>query len=398
MYLKQLLISLFLLLCLSETQAQFTKTHSPFDGLKNKATYKIGGFMRFTNYHNYVHWDEERYTDYVLHNNLYYLQQYDDQNLLFVSMHNRLFFGEGTSLNASAYAQSLSQNNDWLNTDFIVFENDEQFLISNFDRFFYQWRSKKVNVRVGKQAYYWNQSFVWNPNNYLNTYSIFGYDVQNRNSILSIKSTFRLGDKRSPWTLDLAYAPHETFDKSIVTGRFLYKKKRNEFQIVGASVLDDVSVGFGFTTYINETGFSGEISYFQPKDITAGESALLIDLSTYYTFPNKLFLLGEVLYHSNPQTSFVQNDLFANSGVKNLITNNIQLAGLAQMPIGKRVYLGSSAVYYVDDEDLSFNAFVQYKISKQLQFYLSYNLYGQQELVTSGDSRKFLLADLTLKF
>lgn len=378
--------------------AQWNNSGNPFNNQSTrKSNTQVGGFLRFVNYHQYSKWNEDRFSDYAIHNQLYVYTQFDKYNSFFGSIQNRVIFGEAYEANNSGYANSLLSNNDLVNLSFIVAEEDRYLVHSEIDLLYYQWKSKAARVRIGRQRYFWNQSLIWNPNNYLNTYSVLGYDVVNRAGLESISTGFSL-DRKNKWNLEMVYAPHKTFDQSIVTSRLHYKNKHNEFQLVGGSILEDYSLGFGFTTFVRETGFSGEVTYFKAKDEEVGYDALLVDMSSFYQFPSKIIFMGEVLYHSNPQQTVQPTSIFTNQSVKHLISNELQVAGIVQYPIHKSTTIGASAIYYVDDEFTSFNAFINSDITKSLNFYVSYNLFGNQEAVLEGDSRKYLLGQLALRF
>lgn len=394
----KLVLSLLFVFCVQVSSAQWNKSGNPFYGnTSKKSNTRVGGFLRFVNYHQYSNWNDDRFSDYAIHNQLYIYTQFDRYSSFFGSIQNRVIFGEAYDLNSSGYANSLLSNNDLLNLSFIIAEEDRYLVHSEIDLLFYQWKSKIAQVRVGRQRYYWNQSLIWNPNNYLNTYSVLGYDVVNRAGIESISGRFSF-DRKQKWNLDLVYAPHKTFDQSIVTSRLHYKNKNSEFQVVAGSILDDYSAGFGFTTYIRETGFSGEVTYFKSKDTDKGYDALLVDLSSFYQFPSKIILMGEALYHSNPQTNIAPTTIFTNQSVKHLITNKFQVAGILQYPIHKSTLIGTSVIYYVDDEFTSVNTFLSIDITKRLGLYVSYNLFGDKNDVIDGESRKYLLGQLALSF
>lgn len=378
--------------------AQWNNSGNPFNQQSTrKSNTQVGGFLRFVNYHQYSKWNEDRFSDYAIHNQLYVYTQFDKYNSFFGSIQNRVIFGEAYEANNSGYANSLLSNNDLVNLSFIVAEEDRYLVHSEIDLLYYQWKSKVARVRIGRQRYFWNQSLIWNPNNFLNTYSVLGYDVVNRAGLESISARFSL-DKKNKWKWEMVYAPHKTFDQSIVTSRLHYKNKHNEFQLVGGSILEDYSFGFGFTTFVRETGFSGEVTYFKAKDNEVGYDAFLVDLSSFYQFPSKIIFMGEVLYHSNPQQTVQPTSIFTNQSVKHLISNELQVAGIVQYPVYKSTTIGASAIYYVDDEFTSFNAFINSDITKSLNFYVSYNLFGNQDAVLEGDSRKYLLGQLALRF
>lgn len=387
-------------LCLSQFSfGQWNKAGNPFYGNTSGRSSNntiVGGFLRFGTIQQYSDWNEDRFSDYFIHNKLFLFHQFDRNNSFFGSLQNRVIFGQAYDLNSSAYANSLTQNNDLVNLSFVVQEEDRYLVHSEIDLLYYQWKSDNFRFKAGRQRYFWNQSLVWNPNNYLNSYSVLGYDVVNRSGLESASAKFKLGGRRSNWNLETVYAPHKTFEQSMVTSRLLYSKDKNEFQIVGGSVLNDWSAGFGFTTYIRETGFSGELTYFKAKNDESFD-AFLIDLSIYYRFPSRVFVSAEILYHSNPQLTPPTN-IFTNRSVKDLISNEFQLAGLIQYPMNKYVTIGSSVIYYVDEEFTTVNAFFLADITKRLEFYVSYNAFGQTQTVVDGNSRKYLLGQLSLSF
>lgn len=395
---KRILLTLGILIC-QIAFGQWNKSGNPFYGSKPKGSSgtQVGGFLRFVNYQQYTKWNEDRYSDYAIHNKLYVYRQFDKNNSVYGSVQNRLIFGEAYNLNASGYANSLLQNNDLLNLSFVVKEESNYLIHSEIDLLYYKWESQTTRIKIGRQRYFWNQSFIWNPNNYLNTYSVLGYDVVNRSGVESISVKTKLGGRKSNWSIDMVYAPHKTVDQSIITSRLHYKNKRTEFQVVGGSILDDFSGGLGFSTYLRETGISGELTYFKAKS-DDGYDAFLVDLSTYYQFPSRLFVLAEVLYHSNPQINFEPTNIFTNRSVKHLINNELQIAGVMQYPMTKSATVGASLLYYVDDEYTSANAFMLLDITKRLEFYVSYNVFGQTQNVVDGNSRKYLLGQLALSF
>lgn len=395
--LKKIILGLLICIC-QLCVGQWNKSGNPFYGGTSGRTsgLQIGGFLRFVNYQQYTKWNEDRLSDYAIHNKLYVYNRFDKYNSVYGSIQNRLIFGEAYNLNTSGYANSLLQNNDLVNLSFIVKEEDSYLIHSEIDLLYYKWESESVRLMLGRQRYYWNQSLVWNPNNYLNTYSVLGYDVVNRSGLESVSFLYKLG-RRSGWSIETVYAPHKTADESILTTRLHYKNKKSEFQIVGGSILEDYSAGIGFTTYIRETGLSGEFTYFKAKS-DEGYDAVLIDLSTFYRFPSNVFVSAELLYHSNPQFNPAPTDIFTNRSVKHLITNKFQLAGIIQYPMSKKATIGASALYYFNQEYASANAFLLVDITKRLEFYLSYNVYGQAQTVVDGDSRKYLLGQLALSF
>ncbi len=397
MYRKTVLVLLTFLCQMSF--AQWDKSGNPFYGNSSRRAsgLQVGGFLRFVNYQQYTKWNEDRFSDYAIHNKLYVYNQFDKYNSIYGSIQNRLIFGEAYNLNSSGYANSLLQNNDLINLSFIVKEEHNYLIHSEIDLLYYKWESPTTRIKIGRQRFYWNQSFVWNPNNYLNTYSVLGYDVVNRSGLESVSFRSKLGGRKSKWNLDLVYAPHKSMDESILTSRLHYRNKRSEFQVVGGSILDDYSGGIGFTTYLRETGISGEATYFMAKG-EEGYDALLVDVSTYYRFPSKLFVLAEALYHSNPQESLTPTNIFTNRSVKHLITNKFQLAGIMQYPMTKSATIGASILYYVDDEYATANAFLLVDITKRIEFYVSYNVFGQAQTVVDGNSRKYLLGQLAISF
>src|SRR5665647_409490 len=64
--------------------------------------------------------------------------------------------------------------------DGFVWQKDQLYFNSNFDRFNLKFTQEKFEVTAGRQRINWGQSFVWNPNDLFNSYSFFDFDYIER--------------------------------------------------------------------------------------------------------------------------------------------------------------------------------------------------------------------------
>ncbi|MCT4664096.1 MAG: hypothetical protein N4A45_02540 [Flavobacteriales bacterium] len=393
---RKLTIGLLLLINTSLFGQWNTNKANPFypDASSNTG-YVFGGFMRAANIQDYFKWQENDHIGLNLgHLRLYYFQKFDRYNSLFVSSQNRFFYGKQGE--QSAFIKDLKTNNDLINLNWVLLEGNKTLLHSEIDIWHYQWKNELVRIKIGKQRFWWSQSYLWSANNYMNTYSILGFDIDNRSGVESGSAKFRFG-KKSPMSLEVAAAPRRQEKNSVYSARLLWEKGVNEFQLVGGKVLNDYTVGVGWTGDMDRGAeFSGEITYFRDRD--NAREVIIADLA-YLKRVNRHWLwLVEVAYHSNPKPLKKSLNIFTEAGTKDLIVDELQFGALIKFFPSRKFEWGAASRFYWDDKTLHGNIYAQLNMTKDFSLYAGYNIFGVSFENSNLIPRKQLVSYLIYHF
>lgn len=255
--------------------------------------------------------------------------------LISVGARNRLIFGDMVRMDFSGeYARSLGQEAGWMDLSFNLLEKNSYILNTNIDRLFFQLQLNKLWITVGRQRINWGQTFVWNPNDWFNTYSFFDFDYEERPGSDAVRIQYFTG-----FTSSAEVAVKLDHDENI-TAAFLLKmnKWQYDFQLLGGVLAGkDYGIGAGWSGQIRNMGFRGELNYFRPienfKD-TAGLFFASIGLD--YIFDNSLMLQFEGLYNQQPEGSDQEDfvDYYQKSlSVKDLSITEWSLFGQVSYPV-----------------------------------------------------------------
>jgi hypothetical protein len=348
---------------------------NPFYQNKKRSKTQVGGFFGLANIQDFTKWDPGNHNQTnVGHLRLFMINRFDRYNTLVSSLQTRFFYSN--DINTSSFAQDLKQQNNLVPLTWVVHENESSLLHTELDVLFYQYKNKNFQFRLGKQRYNWSQSWIWSANNYQNTYSVLGFDIDNRSAVESISAKYDF-DRNSTWSVEVSSVPRKQLDNSIHSARLLYKKGGNQFQVVGGMVLKDFSVGTGGRWAIDKTkDFFGEVTYFKPRNTDNSSEAFIVDLTYLQVINRRILLVGEVAYHSNPTALVTSPDVFTEINVKNIINDKFQASLLWRYHLNKKVSYGLSSQYFFTHKDADLRAFLQIDFTKKIQLYSAFNAYN----------------------
>lgn len=231
--------------------------------------------------------------------------------------------------------------------DGLVWQKENLYFNTNFDRFNLKYTQGKFEVTAGRQRINWGQSFVWNPNDLFNTYSFFDFDYIERPGSDAIRLQYY-----NSFTSGTELAAKIDRNKKItVAGLYRFNHSGWDYQILGGLLgSEDAVAGAGFTGNIKSVGIYGECSYFKPIKNFAGSTALaMIDLGCSKTLSNNIGLQFEGLYVSkemniNNLLNFFQVSL----DVRKIAFAKINLFGSVSYPITPLIN-GSLAMMWFPD-------------------------------------------------
>jgi hypothetical protein len=247
--------------------------------------------------------------DQVLHNRLNLFWYPSDNFTGTIQLRNRIFTGDNVRF-TPGYKRSFNVDDGIIDMNENIAEGNSYLMNSAVDRLWLRYSLNRFEATVGRQRINWGQTFVWNPNDIFNAYSFFDFDYPERPGSDAVRLQYYTGMTSSVE----AAVKADSRDRITVAGKVRFNRWNYDFQVLGGIVNEeDYVLGAGWSGYIKNASFRGEMSYFHPKnhfEDTAG--VLSLSLGGDYTFRNSLFLQVEALYMQLPEgysfNSF--NDLY----------------------------------------------------------------------------------------
>jgi len=204
---------------------------------------------------------------------------------------SRIFYSNAADIPAASIAarsenEYLDMQEVWVNTHTVVFT-------SNVERLYLDYRTDKFNIRFGRQRINWGMATTWNPNDIFNSYNFLDFDYEERPGVDGIKMKYLTGNTSS---LEFAYAHARTTYGNTAALKYAFNKWNYDFQLISGIYYNKPTVGMGWTGYIADAGFKGEMQYFFAGSDSTGH--LNITLETDYKFAREWYTDFGILYNN----------------------------------------------------------------------------------------------------
>ena len=232
-------------------------------------------------------------TENTIHNRLNFYYYPGNNITASIQLRNRFIFGEWIE-DIPGYADGIDQDKGWIDMSWNVFEENSFLLNLNADRLWTKFMKGNFEATIGRQRINWGQTFVWNPNDIFNTYNFFDIDYQEKPGSDALRLQYYTG------VASVAEAAIKVNSQNEITAAGLYRFNKWEFDVqVLAGILNssDYIAGLGWTGYVKNAAFRGEISYFHPSEHFEDTTGTLLAATGFdYTFGNSLGIQAEYLY------------------------------------------------------------------------------------------------------
>lgn len=265
-----------------------------------------------------VHYDN------IIHNRLESRFSFEGGFEIKADLRTRLINGF-TVENVPGYADLLDDDPGFVDLSLILVDKEKAIVHTAIDRLQFSYYSEAWDVVLGRQRVNWGKSMVWNPNDLFNAYSYLDFDYEERpgTDALTVQYSWSYAS-----SLQLGYKFGNSLDESVIA--FMARGNLGDYdiQLITGNYLDKLILGAGWTGYIKNAGFNGEISYFRPRDDFFDESGhITATMGSDYMFPNSIYLSGELLYNGGYNSS-------ANA-----------LAQLSQPPTADNLFISKTAFF-----------------------------------------------------
>ncbi len=215
------------------------------------------------------------------------------------SARNMMSYGQLIHDTYPLYSDLLVSDDGYVDLTGPIARDSSYVFYTNIDRLNLQFTRGKLDVRAGRQRINWGINMVWNPNDIFNTFNYYDFDYIERPGCDALRVQYYTGVTSS------VEAAVKVDKDEQVTAAAMYRFNRwnYDFQVLGGVMTDDIVIGAGWTGYIWNAGFTGEVSYFRDRKEFADTSGVFIlSAGANYTFRNSLFIHGSFLYNSDGTT------------------------------------------------------------------------------------------------
>lgn len=194
--------------------------------------------------------------------------------------------------------KTLAEDAGFMDLSFNWATGRSYVLNTAIDRLYMKYSYNKLEITLGRQRVNWGQTYVWNPNDWFNTYSFFDFDYVERPGSDAVRIQYFTG------AMSGAEFVAKIDSAGSLTAAGLYKFNRGsyDFQLLGGWLTgSDLALGSGWTGNIGQIGFRGEMSYFHPARHFSDTTGLFfVSLALDYTTSNSLMIQVEGFYNQLP--------------------------------------------------------------------------------------------------
>jgi len=286
-------------------------------------------------------------TDIYFQNRLNLFWYASDKLTISAQMRNRLIVGDQVRLDFTGQMEDSYENTgNFFNPAWNVAVGNSYILNLAFDRLYAEYSSGNLDITVGKQRINWGKTFAFNPNDMFNTYSYFDFDYEEKPGTDAIRAMYYTGAASSiELAANIDSASHVSAALKWNANIWNY-----DFQFLGGTLRSkDLALGFGWSGYIKDASWRGELAWYQPFENFADTSGIVM-LSTGmdYSFNSKWTIQGEVMLAKLPKDKdIVFFDAYAPpQSVKDLATSPFQLLGSVMFQASPLSTLSLASIWY----------------------------------------------------
>ncbi|GAA4281872.1 hypothetical protein [Gaetbulibacter aestuarii] len=267
--------------------------HAQSDSLvPKKDKIKISGYIKDLQNLSFFRNSEQIIDGNLIHNriNLKYGRAVGLSSAL--EMRNRIFWGELLQ-QTPGFSIALKDQNELLDLSILWIDRPDLVMHTNIDRFWLQYRSERLEMRIGRQRINWGISTLWNPNDIFNTYDFLDFDYEERPGRDAIKLNYQWGEMSY---LELAATSSKALKNKVIAIKYFFNEQFYDYQFIAGYFKNTMTIGVGWSGSIGNIGFKGESQYYFKHQST--NSLLNLTLEMDYLFENSWYIGGGFLYNS----------------------------------------------------------------------------------------------------
>ncbi|SMO81061.1 hypothetical protein SAMN06265379_10883 [Saccharicrinis carchari] len=271
----------------------------------------------------------------------------NDKLSVTAQMRNRLIVGDQVRMDFTGQLEDSYENTDnFFNPAWNVAVGNSYILNLAFDRIYAEYTSGNLAISLGKQRINWGKTFAFNPNDMFNTYAYFDFDYEEKPGTDAFRAMYYTGAASS---VEVA-ANIDSARQVSAAIKWNANLMNYDFQVLGGMLKSkDLALGFGWSGYIKDASWRGELAWYQPFENFRDTSGLVM-LSTGmdYSFSSKWTVQTEMMLAKLPKgKEIVFFDAYAPpQSVKDLATSPFQLLASAMFQASPLSSFSLTGIWY----------------------------------------------------
>lgn len=372
-----IIISILLSITPLELLSQFSQIHYSKRGyVKNLSAFTIADQKPEFRYDNIIH--------HRLENSI----NWGDSFRIQADLRNRLFKG-WSQQNTPFYGKNLDTDPGFFDLNKTIIDTKSATLHTSIDRLQLSFLRESWEFHLGRQRINWGKTLVWNPNDLFNAYAYLDFDYEERPGTDAAYFSYNWGFASS---LEAGYAFGHTLDESVIALMLRSNLSSYDIQITTGRYHRYYTLGSGWSGYILDAGFKGEISFFQKvKESTVGkEHILTAALGSDYMFSNSFYLSGEILYNGGWNSVAASNVLLVQPpDAENLFISKTAYFLNTSKAITPLTSINLGMIGSFDRPLFIFMPQVTHSLSENIDFLMLAQIFRGSALTALSDSNSF---------
>ena len=234
--------------------------------------------------------DEPQWNN-IVHNRIESSWKFTPNLRLQANLRARLFTGY-TVKNFQDYGSYLASDGGYFDLSRNILESQRMILNVQSDRLHLSYELNSLEINIGRQRLNWGKSMIWNPNDLFNNYAYLDFDYEERPGTDAIHVQYSWNFASS---IDIGIKLADRYNQAVYAAMYRSNIGTYDFQIIGGKYEEEFVIGGGWSGYLNNAGFKGEMSLFISDQFD--NSYINTSIGADYMLKNGIYLTGEILYN-----------------------------------------------------------------------------------------------------
>jgi hypothetical protein len=228
------------------------------DSTSRPTTLSCNGYIKNLETLDFDHQFRDVISGNLVHNRINFKWKPSSRLTAAAEFRNRVFWGENIA-STPGFINLLRNENEVFDLSKTWIQKNNFLVHTNIERFWWEYRETKWNLRLGRQRINWGIATTWNPNDIFNTYNFLDFDYEERPGTDALKAQYLFNDFSH---IEIATSPGILGKQTIGAVKYFVNKWGYDLQWIGGVFQHRFTTGIGWAGNVGNAGFKGEAQLF----------------------------------------------------------------------------------------------------------------------------------------